>query len=194
MIYLIYKIEKLIKNMKKFSDFNKKKVRKIYEQELTLEKPEAQNEPEKNVDPYASKTKELVDSKPTENKSEPSKFFSKIFESRQMAHVYHLQVKGDMGSHAAHTALNEYYDELLEFLDEIIEVYQGQYGIIENYEMIDTKDTNSKDKIEYFLDFVKFIKETRKTTFSDDDTHLHNIIDEIVALTYKLIYKLKFNK
>ena len=111
-----------------------------------------------------------------------------------MAHVYHLQVKGDMGSHAAHTALNEYYEGLLEFLDELIEVYQGQYGIVENYEMIDTKDTNTKDKIEYFLEIVKFIKDTRKTTFSDEDTHLHNIIDEVVALTYKLIYKLKYNK
>jgi hypothetical protein len=29
--------------------------------------------------------------------------FSKLFESREMAHVYHLQVRGDEGSHAAHT-------------------------------------------------------------------------------------------
>lgn len=173
--------------MKKFSDFNKKKVRKVYEQELTLEKPEEKAEETKALESPKPEVSEV-------SKSEPSKFFSKIFEARQMAHVYHLQVKGDMGSHAAHTALNEYYDGLLEFLDELIEVYQGQYGIVENYEMIDTKDTNSKDKIEYFLEFVKFIKDTRKTTFSDEDTHLHNIIDEVVALTYKLIYKLKFNK
>jgi DNA-binding ferritin-like protein len=175
--------------MKTFSEIKRKR---IFEQEISLEKPE-QKEPTKSLDPLVSQTQDLTQSK-EETKSEPAKFFSKIFESRQMAHVYHLQVKGDMGSHAAHTALNEYYDELLEFLDEIIEVYQGQYGIIENYEMIDTKDTNSKDKIEYFLEFIKFIKETRKSTFSDEDTHLHNIIDEIVALTYKLIYKLKFNK
>ena len=174
---------------KKFSDFNKKtKTRKIYEQELTLEKPEEKTEEPKALE-APEETKPEVDAK-----SEPSKFFSKIFEARQMAHVYHLQVKGDMGSHAAHTALNEYYEGLLEFLDELIEVYQGQYGIVENYEMIDTKDTNTKDKIEYFLEIVKFIKETRKTTFSDEDTHLHNIIDEVVALTYKLIYKLKYNK
>ena len=176
---------------KKFSDFNKKtKTRKIYEQELTLEKPEEKVDEPKALE-APEETKPEVDEV---TKSEPSKFFSKIFEARQMAHVYHLQVKGDMGSHAAHTALNEYYDDLLEFLDELIEVYQGQYGIVENYEMIDTKDTNSKDKIEYFLEFVKFIKDTRKTTFSDEDTHLHNIIDEVVALTYKLIYKLKYNK
>jgi hypothetical protein len=183
--------------MKKFSDFNTKKVRRIYEQELTLEKPGDQSEPEKSLDPYASTTKDLVDSKseePEVAKSEPSKFFSKIFEARQMAHVYHLQVKGDEGSYAAHTALNEYYDELLEFLDDIIEAYQGQYGIIENYEMIDTKDTNSKDKIEYFTELTTFIKDTRKMAFLEEDTHLQNTIDEIVALTYRLLYKLKFNK
>lgn len=180
---------------KKFSDFNKtSKPRKIYEQELTLEKPEA---PVKNVDPYASKTKDLVDSKSEDGdvtKSEPSKFFSKIFEARQMAHVYHLQVKGDMGSHAAHTALNDYYDGLLDLLDELIETYQGQYEVIEDYEMIDTKDTKTKDKVEYFIELNTFIKDTRKTAFLEEDTHLQNIVDEVVALTYRLLYKLRFNK
>lgn len=127
-------------------------------------------------------------------RSDVSKFMSKIFEARQMAHVYHLQVKGDMGSHAAHTALNEYYDALLGLLDELIETYTGQYDIISDYETIDTSQTKSKDKIEYFSEITQFIKEERKVAFSDEDTHLHNIIDEIVALTYKLLYKLKYNK
>jgi len=176
---------------KKFSDFNKKtKTRKIYEQELTLEKPE-----EKTEEPKALEAPE--ETKPEVGqvtKSEPSKFFSKIFEARQMAHVYHLQVKGDMGSHAAHTALNEYYDGLLDLLDELIETYQGQYEVIEDYETIDTKDTKSKDKIEYFIELNTFIKDTRKVAFLEEDTHLQNIIDEIVALTYRLLYKLKYNK
>ena len=30
--------------------------------------------------------------------------------------------------------------------------------------------------------------------FLEEDTHLQNIIDEIVALTYRLLYKLKYNK
>jgi len=179
--------------MKRFSDFNTKtKVRRIFEQEITLEKPE-QKEPTKSVDPLVSQTQDLVQSK-GETKSEPAKFFSKIFEARQMAHIYHLQVKGDMGSHAAHIALNEYYDGLLDLLDSLIEAYQGQYEIVENYELIDTKDTNSKDKIEYFTELTTFIKNTRKTAFLEEDTHLQNTIDEIVALTYRLLYKLKYNK
>lgn len=176
---------------KKFSDFNKKtKTRKIYEQELTLEKPEEKAEEPKPLE-APEETKPEVGQV---IKSEPSKFFSKIFEARQMAHVYHLQVKGDMGSHAAHTALNEYYDGLLDLLDELIETYQGQYEVIEDYETIDTKDTNTKDKIEYFIELNTFIKDTRKVAFLEEDTHLQNIIDEIVALTYRLLYKLKYNK
>lgn len=178
--------------MKKFSDFKSYKTRKIYEQELTLEKPE-----EKTEEPKALESPNPEETKPEVGevtKSEPSKFFSKIFEARQMAHIYHLQVKGDMGSHAAHTALNEYYDGLLDLLDELIETYQGQHEVVENYELIDTKDTNSKEKIEYFTELTTLIKDTRKMAFLEEDTHLQNIIDEIVALTYRLLYKLKYNK
>ena len=125
--------------------------------------------------------------------SNPSKFFSKLFESREMAHIYHLQVNGEMGSHAKHTALGDYYEGVLSFIDDIIEIWQGQYGIIEEYDVIDTKDTTSKDTIEYFNELARFIKEERKC-IPTEDTHLHNIVDEVVALVYKTLYKLKYNK
>jgi hypothetical protein len=121
------------------------------------------------------------------------KFFSKLFESREMAHIYHLTVKGEMGSHATHTALGEYYEGILGFIDEMIEVYQGQYGIIEGYETIDTSETQTKDKIEYFEELANFLK-TEKKCIKPEDSHLLNIVDEAVALIYKTLYKLKYNK
>jgi hypothetical protein len=157
-----------------------------------------------------SKTEEVEDNETEEEKSENSetsgsndviKFISKIFESRQMAHVYHLQVKGDMGSHAKHIALQEYYegdDEgeggVLDSLDTLIEIYQAQYGLIEGYDIIDTKESNSKDPIEYFMDLGKFIKSERKNCFNEEDTEFFNIIDDILVLIYQTIYKLKFTK
>ena len=125
--------------------------------------------------------------------SNPGKLFSKLFESREMAHIYHLQVNGDMGSHAKHTALNDYYEGVLNFIDDLIETYQGQYGIIEEYDVIDTKETSSKDTIEYFNELATFIKVERKC-INEEDTHLHNIIDEVVALVYRTLYKLKYTK
>jgi hypothetical protein len=125
--------------------------------------------------------------------SNPGKFFSKLFESREMAHIYHLQVNGDMGSHAKHTALGDYYDGVLGFVDDLIETFQGQYGIVEEYDVIDTSETKSKDTIEYFNELARFIKEERKC-INAEDTHLHNIIDEVVALVYRTLYKLKYTK
>jgi len=163
---------------------------KIFEQEISLQSTD-QNQETTETTTQAPEQTEVKSE--TSNDSGFAGFVSKLFEARQMAHIYHLQVKGDMGSHAAHTALNGFYDDLLDFLDNIIEVYQGQYGLIEEYSVIDTKETNSKDKIQYFEELVNFIK-TEKKCIKPEDSHLLNIVDEIVALTYSLLYKLKFNK
>lgn len=177
--------------MKKFSQVQKKS-RRIFEAE---EKYEDMSKEEliklmsvKKDEPEVEKNDEK-----SEKSSDVVKFFSKLFESREMAHIYHLTVKGEMGSHAAHLALGEYYEAILEFVDEMIEVYQGQYGIIEGYDVIDTSDTKSKDKIEYFEELVSQVREDRKCIKSED-THIHNIIDEAIALMFKTLYKLKYNK
>ncbi len=136
----------------------------------------------------------VEESSETEIKDPVSLFFSKLFESREMAHVYHLQVSGDEGSYAAHVALNSYYDDVIEFIDTMVEIYQGQYDIVDNYQIIDTNISKSKDRIDYFKDLVKFINDNRYVSISKDDTHLQNMIDEIVSLIYRLLYKLRFNK
>lgn len=126
-------------------------------------------------------------------KNEVESFFSKLFESREMAHVYHLQVKGDEGSNAKHLALGEYYEDVLEMIDSAIEVYQGQYELLENYDIIDTNDTKKVEPQKYFEDLGSYIIEN-KNCISDKDTHIHSLIDDIVCLVYKTLYKLKFNK
>lgn len=128
------------------------------------------------------------------NKTAEAQFFSKLFETKEMAHVYHLQVRGDEGSHAAHKALGDYYEEVLELIDDAIEVYQGQYDIIEGYDIIDTNVTKDMDRLEYFQQAVEMVKKDRYTSLKEEDAHLQAIIDEIVNLMYKLIYKLRFNK
>lgn len=125
--------------------------------------------------------------------SEVSKFFSKLFESREMAHIYHLQVRGDEGSEAKHNALNNYYENIVDMIDEIIEVYQGQYNIVDGYDIIDTSTTRSNDALIYFTDLTDYIKNAKKC-IDLEDTHIHSLIDNIVCLIYKTIYKLKFTK
>jgi len=172
--------------MKKFST-----IRKIYEADEVL----AANLPQ-NVTPEAEVAKvEQPEPQPEtqEGAGSPVALFSKLFESREMAHIYHLQVNGEMGSHAAHTALGEYYDGILDLIDTLIETYQGQYGIVDGYETIDTAETKTKEKVEYFEGLTEFVKHGRKA-ISLEDTHLHSIIDDIVVLIYRTLYKLKFTK
>lgn len=190
--------------MKRFSQIQSKSgiLRRINEQDEAKPNLPSNYEDmskEELVKLMTGKSEEKPDSKKEDNEEKESdstgvvKFFSKLFESREMAHIYHLTVKGEPGSHAAHKALQEYYEGILEFIDEMIEVYQGQYGIIENYDMIDTKETKTKDKIEYFEELVEFVK-TEKKCIKTEDSHLLNIVDEAVALIYKTLYKLKYNK
>lgn len=189
--------------MKRFSDIQRKKLRRINEADANL--PQnfqdlSKEELIKLMSAGSTKTQQ-EEPKKEENKedvkaaggNDVSKFISKLLESREMAQVYHWTVKGDMGSHAAHLALEAYYNGVIEFIDEIVEVYQGQYGLIEGYDVIDTTDSKSKDKLDYFKETVEAIKKER-TCVKAEDTHIHNLIDEVVALLYKTIYKLTYNK
>ena len=188
--------------MKRFSDIQKRKVKRVNEAEANLPSnfedmskeeliklmsgnKQEQPDPEKKEE--ADKKEESIEG------GDVSKFISKLLESREMAQVYHWTVKGDMGSHAAHLALEAYYDGVIGFIDDIVEIYQGQYGLIEGYDVIDTTDSKSKDRLDYFKEVVEFVKSGRNC-IKAEDTHIHNIIDELIALQYKTIYKLTYNK
>jgi DNA-binding ferritin-like protein len=176
--------------MKKFSDF-KRPLKKINEdQDMMTGMPKA-NLPEGSEENSGEKAEDKKEE--SKETGSVSKFISKLLESREMAQVYHWTVKGDMGSHAAHLALEAYYSGVIEFIDDIVEIYQGQYGLIEGYDIIDTTDSKSKDRLDYFKEAVEFVKSNR-SCIKAEDTHIHNIVDEVVALLYRTIYKLTYNK
>jgi DNA-binding ferritin-like protein len=192
--------------MKRFSDIQKRtKIRRLNEADANLPanyedmskedliklmtgKKEEQPSEEREED-----KEEVKQLEPSTEGKDVSNFFSKLFESREMAHVYHLQVRGDEGSFARHEALDEYYEEVLEIIDDVIEVYQGQYGIVENYDVIDTSGTKSKEPVDYFEELAEYVKHARKC-ITNEDTHTHSLLDDIVVLIYKTLYRLKFNK
>lgn len=192
--------------MKRFSDIQKKtKLRRLNEAEANLPTNYEEMSKEDLIKLMTGKkedetstedkedNKEIKQLEPSTEGKDVSNFFSKLFESREMAHVYHLQVRGDEGSFARHEALGEYYEEVLEIIDDVIEVYQGQYGIVENYDIIDTSGTKSKEAVAYFEELAEYVKHARKCIV-EEDTHTHSLIDDIVVLIYKTLYRLKFNK
>jgi hypothetical protein len=113
----------------------------------------------------------------------PLKFIGRLFELRDAAHVEHLKTR----SFAAHSALNGFYDELLELADGFVESYQGKHGIVN----IDIKYTKPDSFLTYLEEFAKYVESSRDV-FKDE--FLKNQVDEIASLAYSTIYKLTYLK
>lgn len=108
----------------------------------------------------------------------------KMFEARQVAHNLHLKTK----SYSEHKALGDFYEDLLGRIDEFVETYQGQHGILGDFE-INVKSVG--DAVSYLEDCAKLFSVGRDSL---KESHLKNIMDEVIAGTYRTIYKLKFLK
>ena len=113
------------------------------------------------------------------------KIVSYLFHSRTQAHVFHLQTP----SFAEHKALNDYYDEIIDLTDSLVESYQGKYGILRGYSNYPILEYTNKDQvIMYFEALCSKIETLRQT---NQDSYIQNQIDSIVQLIKSTIYKLK---
>ena len=113
-----------------------------------------------------------------------AQFVMRCFHARTNAHVLHLQTT----SYAEHKALEGFYDELVPLVDRFAETYQGSYGVIEDYPSGFTFSESSEDMID---EFEEWVADNRARIGITSDTHLQNIIDEIVALARSTRYKLR---
>jgi hypothetical protein len=99
--------------------------------------------------------------------------------------VFHLQTP----SFAEHKALNDYYDEIIELVDGLIESHQGKYGILKgysNYPLLEYTDKNQV--ITYFEALVNRVTDLREEM---TDSYIQNQIDTVMELLESTLYKLK---
>ena len=114
------------------------------------------------------------------------KFMGTLFLARDVAHSVHLNTR----SFAKHSALNTFYDEIVDLADKFAEAYQGKYGLIGPIALMSAKKTNNI--VEFLEDQVEELMKMRYDVVEKECTPLQNIIDEILALYYSTLYKLKF--
>ena len=113
-------------------------------------------------------------------------FVGTLFLARDVAHSVHLNTR----SFAKHSALNEFYDEIVELADKFAEAYQGRHGLIGPISLMSAKKTTNI--VEFLEDSMADIEKMRFEVCEKTDTPLQNIIDEIVGLYLSTLYKLKF--
>jgi len=114
-----------------------------------------------------------------------AQFISMLFASRTQAHIFHLQTD----SYAAHKALQEYYEEIIEIADGLVESYQGRYGILRDYSGQATFKEDNQPLV-YFEALDKYVETTRQVI--PQDSYIQNEVDTLVALIESTKYKLKF--
>ena len=132
---------------------------------------------------------DTIESSETGSNDDFCELSCKILHSRNQAHVFHLGVTGE-GSFAAHKALNDYYDGVLDLYDGLVESYQGKYGLLKNFKTYKIENYKSiKNVIKYFENLVNDIQESRDCC---EDSYIQNQIDTVQELIYSTLYKLKF--
>jgi hypothetical protein len=115
------------------------------------------------------------------------KLIARLFHARTVAHIQHLKTR----SYAAHKALKKFYDGIIPLADSLAEAYQGEYGLIDDYSV---PYKYVEEPIPHLEDLVEWIQQHRDECCDAEDTHIQNIIDEIVALARSTVYKLRFLK
>lgn len=107
---------------------------------------------------------------------------SRVFATRNAAHLKHWSTK----SFAEHTALGEFYESIIEAIDEIIELYQGAFGLVGDVGL--TSKVNS-DITAHIGKEAKWIQDHREE-LAQDACAIENKLDELVALYLRTYYKL----
>lgn len=103
------------------------------------------------------------------------------------AHFAHLSTS----SYAAHQALGAYYTELPGLVDAMVEIYQGQEGLVGRFvaRMDPIRGSGQSALVSYFEGVRDHLAKARKDL--PESTQLQNAVDEIAALVDSTIYKLK---
>ena len=112
-------------------------------------------------------------------------FLGLLFLARDVAHSVHLNTR----SFSKHKALNIFYERIVGAADDFAETYQGRHGLIGPITLHSAKKPSNI--IEFLEDSLKQIEEGRYEICDKTDTALQQLIDNIVEVYLRTLYKLK---
>lgn len=123
-----------------------------------------------------------------EKQSDPVMQFTMcLLHSVTNAHILHLTTK----SYAEHKALEDYYTEVGDLVDDFIEAFQGKYGLLHDF----TADYALPGQPVAYLTYLKDeVATLRRSEKFPQNSELQNSVDEIAQLIDSTLYKLRFLK
>jgi hypothetical protein len=109
---------------------------------------------------------------------------SKVFSTRNGLHFAHWKSH----SYAEHVALGELYEGIVGVLDEVVEVYQGKYGLLNNVSC--GSSTVPGNVVSHIKAEAAWVGSNRDT-ISNNCEAIGAILDTLEAAYLKVIYKLE---
>lgn len=109
-----------------------------------------------------------------------------LFLARDVTHSVHLNTR----SYSKHVALNIFYDRIVGAADDFAEAYQGRHGMIGPISLMSAKKTTNV--IDFLQDQLDEIEKCRYEVVDKSDSSLQQLIDNIIEIYLRTIYKLKY--
>jgi len=109
---------------------------------------------------------------------------AKVFALRDASHLLHWKTD----SYSKHMALGDFYDEIIDSIDEIIEVYQGARGLINN---IPSVPRVRGDLLVAQLDADSMWVRENRSKISQGIPAVENLLDELAGEMLRTLYKLR---
>lgn len=123
-----------------------------------------------------------------EKQSDPVMQFTMcLLHSVTNGHILHLTTK----SYAEHKALEDFYTDVGDLVDEFVEAFQGKYGLLHDFTADYALPGQPVEYLTYLKDEVATLRRAEKFP---QDSELQNIVDEIAQLIDSTLYKLRFLK
>ena len=113
-------------------------------------------------------------------------FMGMLFLARDVTHSVHLNTR----SFSKHKALNIFYNRIVGAADDFAEAYQGRHGMIGPISLMSAKKTTNV--IEFLQDQLDEIEKCRYEVVDKSDSSLQQLIDNIIEIYLRTLYKLRF--
>jgi len=115
-----------------------------------------------------------------------AEFLGLLFLARDVAHSVHLNTR----SFSKHEALKIFYERIIGVADDFAETYQGRHGLIGPITLNSPKKTTNI--VEFLEDSLAQVEAARYEVCDKSDTTLQQLIDNIIEVYLRTLYKLRF--
>jgi hypothetical protein len=109
-----------------------------------------------------------------------------LLHSAIVTHIMHWQTE----SYAQHIALGEFYSEIPDLVDAVVEAYQGKNNIILRYF---PPSMSNYEEVLQPLDYMEYLSQelTEGRALFGEDAEIQNLVDAIADLIDSTMYKLR---